>query len=640
MKRAAVKVFVSVFCWLTAAYAFLSANPFTYQGFVRPRMFSGAAVFSEWHVVLYWLWLALAFVWLHEEFGRRDGRRWLAWGFGLVWTGVGVYITMHPLLPSLIDDRRSMVVGILALAPLVWLSVVDHCAGFAFLADQRPSTADADRRGSDGRWLVASMGSAMFAALVYAVFVPIAMRDQFEPDLLTTGLAVGLVWNTLDHLLIFSGAFLTLAVATRACGRARFVVQYAAVSAVFATAMSVAVMTSVCDMLQFDGAWRIAIGAACGLTITTTWGAARLTRWARDGVRLTSPLDVFFGPPPSAPLEARALVPFIVLAAFAYGLAAVSRTLDWDFLLLHIGVFVIWVATFDHMVRVTPCVPVGDAVLALACGLPLAAYLADPSVQARMPGWLGDPVYNVRHVLDRYVVYSPSFRVADGLLRRPGGDVPAFDSFARANGGLSRLDVGPVDLDFVDPLGPAPTPPPNVFLFVIDSLRPDYLSPYNPAVTFTPRLAEFAADSLVFRNTFTMYGGTGLSLPAIWAGSVGVHKQYVTPFAPMDTLEKLLGANRYRRAMSVDILMAQLLLPPAPEVELDRGIRTLNYDFCRTLGELEARFPATDAGQPPVFGYSLPQESARVQHAVGVRAAGGVLSRLPRAVRVARPAPG
>jgi arylsulfatase A-like enzyme len=104
-----------------------------------------------------------------------------------------------------------------------------------------------------------------------------------------------------------------------------------------------------------------------------------------------------------------------------------------------------------------------------------------------------------------------------------------------------------------------------------------------------------------------MYGGTGLSLPSIWAGSVGVHKQYVTPFAPMNTLEKLLMANRYRRAMSVDVLMQQLLLPPAPDVELDRGIRTMDYDFCRTLEELESRFPATGAGQPPVFGYSLPQ---------------------------------
>jgi hypothetical protein len=105
----------------------------------------------------------------------------------------------------------------------------------------------------------------------------------------------------------------------------------------------------------------------------------------------------------------------------------------------------------------------------------------------------------------------------------------------------------------------------------------------------------------------TRYGATGLSLPSIWAGATGVHRQYVMPFAPMNTLEKLLTVNRYRRALSIDALMEGLLLPWPDTIQLDRGIRHSKFEVCSTLRELEARFPPTDAAAPPVFGYSNPQ---------------------------------
>ena len=35
---------------------------------------------------------------------------------------------------------------------------------------------------------------------------------------------------------------------------------------------------------------------------------------------------------------------------------------------------------------------------------------------------------------------------------------------------------------------------------------------------FTPGIEQFAADSFVFRNAFTRYGGTWLAMPSIWVG--------------------------------------------------------------------------------------------------------------------------
>src|SRR4029079_1968218 len=133
----------------------------------------------------------------------------------------------------------------------------------------------------------------------------------------------------------------------------------------------------------------------------------------------------------------------------------------------------------------------------------------------------------VRHVLDRYTIYNPSFRVADAAVG-DAPDSPLFDRFLKANAGFTDVSVRPIPIDFVPALTPAPRDRrPLIFVFVLDSLRSDYVSAYNPAVAFTPRIQEFASESTVFRNAFTRYGGTGLSMPAIWAGSAIAHKQYV-----------------------------------------------------------------------------------------------------------------
>ena len=145
-------------------------------------------------------------------------------------------------------------------------------------------------------------------------------------------------------------------------------------------------------------------------------------------------------------------------------------------------------------------------------------------------------------------------------------------------------------------------------MFVVDSLRPDYLGSYNPAVRFTPRLDAFAAESVVFRNAFTRYGGTGLSVPAIWAGSALVHKQYVQPFHPMNTLEKLLDRNGYRKMFGRDSIMGRLLVPSPGVEELDAGVTTMDYRLCGTLGQLESSPGVSAIRHVPVFAYSLPQD--------------------------------
>ena len=142
----------------------------------------------------------------------------------------------------------------------------------------------------------------------------------------------------------------------------------------------------------------------------------------------------------------------------------------------------------------------------------------------------------------------------------------------------------------------------------MDSLRRDYLSPYNPAVAFTPEIARFAQDAVVFRDAFTRYGATGLSVPALWAGAPLLHKQYVTPFAPMNTLAKLLRHEGYAQWIGMDNIVEVIVQPSAALAPLDAGVMVKDFRFCRTLGELEQRLAARSPGDPPVFVYTLPQD--------------------------------
>jgi arylsulfatase A-like enzyme len=139
---------------------------------------------------------------------------------------------------------------------------------------------------------------------------------------------------------------------------------------------------------------------------------------------------------------------------------------------------------------------------------------------------------------------------------------------------------------------------PNVFLLIIDSLRPDYVSPYNAAVSFTPAIGAFAGDSFVFRRAFSRYAGTGLSVPAIWAGSMLIHKQYVTPFAPTNALEKLVAAKGYRRLITEDHITEELFSPSPDTIGLDHGVPEMLHTFCRTTGEIGRHLEARRDAQP------------------------------------------
>jgi hypothetical protein len=197
--------------------------------------------------------------------------------------------------------------------------------------------------------------------------------------------------------------------------------------------------------------------------------------------------------------------------------------------------------------------------------------------------------------------------IVDALKPAAPTDSGLYEYLQRNTNIAHSIHVAPVSVDLA-PLEQPSARRPHIFLFVVDSLRRDYLSPYNAAVDFTPSIGRFAAESTVFERAFTRYGGTGLSVPSIWVGGLLLHKQYVTPFHPMNTLSKLLEAERYVQAISMEDIVETIVPPGASREPLDVGVAVKHHRLCGTLGEVRSRLDRIQAQGDPAFVYTLPQD--------------------------------
>jgi arylsulfatase A-like enzyme len=86
-----------------------------------------------------------------------------------------------------------------------------------------------------------------------------------------------------------------------------------------------------------------------------------------------------------------------------------------------------------------------------------------------------------------------------------------------------------------------------------------------------------------------------------------LHKQYVTPFAPMNALEKLVNAEQYQVLLSRDNILDAILAASSTAVALDGPEATMNLDFARTLETLKGQLDSRRADGRPLFVYTQPQ---------------------------------
>jgi hypothetical protein len=592
---AAGRAVVVLFWIATSACAFLTSVPFVFEQFLEPGLVPALTWFARWHG---WLTVAMVAPTVAAVWPDLASRRAAVAGSLLIWASVmaGVAAAVGSPLTQLRPGGLAVVASMAALAPLVWLAAIDFA-----LAPWPDTPRATDMTGRDG---MAAAGSALAVLLLQT---PIAAATIGAVS------GLGLAQSAAAHFVLFGAVFTGLAVVRAVADLTSKPAQWEAVAAaawlaalaggaaalVLLPALSVSAWPGRAAVFVF-GAVIASVLAARGLRL----GRAR----ERDGVVL-----VMSGLLPRWALSRTRWARLGWVAVLvAIGLAArgASGAMDWNFTVAKLGAVVLWLLVLATIVQWSPAhVRLHPAVPHAACAAVLAAFLISAG---RVPG---GPVTleAATRAADVWVVGDPSYRTLRDWLHRPAGaaveaaDGVGFFDFLHAHTNIARsVAVAPVPIQLADLTAAAPGPrPPHLFVFVVDSLRRDYLSPYNRAVTFTPAIDAFARESTVFSRSFTRYGATGLSVPSIW---VVLHTQYVTPFAPMNTLHALLAHHDYRRWISMDNIV-EVVMPRDDSLEpLDERRVVADFRACSTIDELRGRLDRLTPGGPPAFVWALPQD--------------------------------
>ena len=218
-----------------------------------------------------------------------------------------------------------------------------------------------------------------------------------------------------------------------------------------------------------------------------------------------------------------------------------------------------------------------------------------------------EPTGRAVNALEQYADYDPSLFLIQQALK-PAIHDEAYDSFYRLlnDHGNMRSAVPAPEVTLAGDLKPTASDKPNIFLFVIDSLRRDYLSPYNSNVNFTPAIQAFADESVVFQKAHTPYAGTALAEPAIWAGFQMLMNP--TPLSRVNNLQKVLNFDGYHCYISYDTILADLV-PKSPNITvLSSGLtKWQQKEFGAVIRELEDDLLKRKDPERPVFAFSQPQ---------------------------------
>ena len=605
----ALRAATIAFFLLTAAYGIVSYSPFAFDMFIRPQLLPWVNDFVAWHHVWYLGAYAVSVASLWHDLDWRRSRSGadriahrLAIAYAAVFGAVALKLTAAPHLPTLWNDSRSLVTGLAAFVPLVWLAAIDHLSA---LRVWNP-VDDGPGGGSVHRLLVtcAFTAAGLWAVHLAHVIVRQADRgDRIAAWILTGG------WTFALTTTAFGIAFTVLALIDGCAAQASRPRRCAHLLTVTAIAGGFCELLRrlVLPAISLDAMASLAVGPFAGVALALTWSGIAIRRPRGDERGLMTPLELLFAPAWSTRSTAVALAALPIVALFA--IARVER-LDWDFVLQRLVVIAEWTVAFGLMLRLTAGVRERAWSMRAVAIAPIAAMLVFaglPPAASTLAAWSSDQALQPTLVFQRHAAAEPSFALlAKALVRWPG-----FDAGYHRHLQVDAAAAGPIQIPEVDfaPAGGRLSRPstrrPDIYLFVVDSLRRDYLSPYNPAVSFTPNIDRFAGDAFVFRNAFTRHGGTALAIPSIWTGSSVVRKILGPGFERMNTMQKLVDAEGYRIAIN-DYTVAGRLNPSVRPIVVDPGVPSPETDLCSNLTGLQQHLGHPGTGAHPLFAFFAP----------------------------------
>jgi hypothetical protein len=562
-----------VFWMLTAFYGLLASQVFIVEQFLQPGLFAPLTWFAKaWWTIA----LAVLAVWIVPRISvLRDVEL-------SVTTTVAGWVAI--VAGSVVLGGLQAITG----ANAAWLSAASLLMLWLTAASEQPAIRGALPPGGDAT--AADFWACVLAAM-YVVVIEVVVQVSRDGAAGAIGSTVAIAART--QVLVAMLAFLVLTVVRALAGtRSRPVVAEARLL-ILAVGLLLGWFIDRVLMPAISVGGVVATVAAYGggyiLAVAMTAPALVSLADKTDGVR--SVAGAFA---PRFAVRAFGFVAWVVVTGIiAVTFDVASRIADWNFVLARVGVVTVWLCLLGGALRYVR-VAGGSTVFIVMAAVVLIAHVALERFASPLAA--ASPA-------------TPASRWAVDLLR-PSADGPS-ELFALLPAHTNITGDGngrPIDVSWAPLTGAPSASRPNIFLFVVDSLRRDYLEPYNPRATFTPSIAAFARDSVVFDNAFTQYGATGLSVPSIWTGGNVLHKQYVTPYAPMNALAKLLAHEQYEPWLSVDNIV-DVIVPPAMAANpLDRNTPVKDFRFCATLDEVRARLRVRSADRGPVFVYSLPQD--------------------------------
>jgi len=586
---------------VTWGYGVTALSPFAFDMFVKPRLFPWLESFVTWHHIWFFgaYFASVATLVPIVAAGRKASAPHLraAWWASISYLAVvgasAASLLVHPRLPLIVGGGHDWFVVPGALVPLLWLSLIDHLTGWPHASDVtgQPVTATS-------RVMLAALASALVVWAAHSI-------DQAIGGSAMAALPWSLArsWALALDAAAFVAITLTLSLAAGIAAATRHPVrwEYGLSLVLFAGGIAEFMRRLVFPPLMIDQRDAIATAIPFGIAFASMLAGLRLgtrpERVAADtgldllaafrGARAVR-LSLLVGVPLAAWFTARAVAP-----------------VDWSMILVRVVALVEAALVFSLLLESARewKRPGSTLTLMLAPFVIVLALHGVPRIAHAVTDATGDGRADPERLLDGYRAADPlTDLAAAAFVAQRESDPRFYGDLVEAERRFSTLEPQTPETPFTTRRKATETPP-HVFLFVIDSLRRDYLSAYNPAVSFTPAIGAWASDQFVFRNAFTQYGGTWLSMPAIWTGSA-VTRRWAGVFPWINALEQLTIDAGYD-VMVNDFTVASLLRPDAPRTFLDPGVKSVDTDLCQNLSSLRAHIDGRTSTRS-IFAYLAP----------------------------------
>ena len=600
-------------CWgaylaLTSLYCLLAFLPYTYYALIKAPAYSWMPWFAGHHTLLFWI-ASLAAALVFRPRRKRKLTYFVA--FGAV-AGAGIFLSLRPLLANVESNGTAYWGSLAALWMVILVVALCGLRSGEEEASESPS-AETNKRSQNAQTSGAPpsyMHLSYFTGVLLAAGIALSstagthIRSYADTRTLQWHVSDSYVtfWSLVSHVIVAIALISLVNLIRIASARSTHAraVRWILFGGLICAGLWVLFLRFLQDALSFNG-WPAQLYAASLTAALTLLGfsAARPFFSASD-----------------AELRAVSLRQKIVLIGVAAALMAAALAVptflgggDWNGLYQGAFTLVFWSVLAVCVFRLWP--HAGTYSLKTVVAVLVLSLLSYKALELTQFVWarpMGATEDEIQRGMESYAAQDVSFHLTYRLLGH--GQSEACGELCRILRQYTEVRDAQTqaEVNLVEQLKPARGARPNIFIFVIDSMRPDYLGAYSAKASFTPNLDAFARDSVVVRNVFTPYSGTSLSEPAIWAGALLLHAHFLQPFARVDSLEKLANTDGYQMTVSYDEILSHILSASDDLIKLDTDKKLWNQiEVCSTVQQAETAFDHRTDSTRPIFFYTQPK---------------------------------